>query len=474
MKKIKYALLKSLFFVVIIHLICVLILYVNDVLDIDDLQFIAPVTISALFFPSLLSFYFFDIKKKIDANILKPSLLSLIIVYLIIFIFNRFINNNLEYTFFQLSTIFPSIISFFISFLFTILQIIKIKSKYTSNFNIKDFKYSYLKIFLIPLSGALVYGLFIVIDKFNYHDLVLVFYKFLPIGFIFSLLSIHFFNYVYSKYDSNKRMFYIILYYVLSISILVSLIIISFNDFRIVKDGLGAVIAKAFLIPSIILYSPFFLYVLILTHLYFVSIISKQEKSILTQQSLESQLNYQQLKNQLSPHFLFNNINVLTSLIEENPKKAISFSENLSHIYRYFLEQEKQDVVLVKEEISFAKSYLELLKDRFEVGLKFTIDIDDEAQNKYIVSTILQQVLENVVKHNEISEEHTVEVNITSKENYLIIENNINPKLKTDEFVSKKGIENIKQRIAFFTDDKVRVSETETLFTIALPILETV
>lgn len=198
---------------------------------------------------------------------------------------------------------------------------------------------------------------------------------------------------------------------------------------------------------------------------------SKNEKKQLIQQSLESQLNYQQLKNQLSPHFLFNNINVLTSLIEESPLKAIRFSENLSHIYRYFLEQEKQDVVLVKTEIAFVKSYLALLKDRFEVGLNFSIIIDKESEEKHIVSTILQQVLENVVKHNAINETNFVEVKITSMDNYLVIENNKNAKIKTVQH-SKKGIENIKMRVAFFTDQKVIIVNNETHYTIKLPILE--
>ncbi|WP_439127392.1 sensor histidine kinase [Polaribacter sp.] len=227
------------------------------------------------------------------------------------------------------------------------------------------------------------------------------------------------------------------------------------------------------LVHTITLFSPYFLIIIALVHLYYLKLVSKAEKQHLTQQSLESQLNYQQLKNQISPHFLFNNINVLTSLIEENPKKAVSFSENLSNIYRCFLEQEKQDVVLLKDEIAFAKSYLALLKDRFEVGLNFTINIDEKAKEKYIVATILQQVLENVVKHNTINEDNLVTIEISSKENYLIVENNKNVKLKTAN-TSKKGIENIKKRIAFFTDEKVIIKNKPEVYIIYLPILETV
>ena len=166
---------------------------------------------------------------------------------------------------------------------------------------------------------------------------------------------------------------------------------------------------------------------------------------------------------------MFNNINVLTSLIEENPKKAISFSENLSDIYRYFLEQEKQDVVLVKDELEFAKNYLELIKSRFEIGFTYKINIDEKVNQRYIVSTILQQVLENVIKHNIINKHSLIEVKISSKENYLFVENNKNLKPENSKS-TKKGIKNIKSRITFFTDEKVIIEDNKSHFIIKLPI----
>ncbi|WP_339885023.1 sensor histidine kinase [Polaribacter vadi] len=234
----------------------------------------------------------------------------------------------------------------------------------------------------------------------------------------------------------------------------------------------GAMNIQNFL-THLIVRVPFAFMIILCVQISYLLEINKQEKTFLTQQSLESQLNYQQLKNQISPHFLFNNINVLTSLIEENPKKAVQFSENLSNIYRYFLKQEKQDVVLVNDEINFAKCYLALLKDRFEIGLNYTINIDEKTAEKYIVSTILQQVLENVVKHNTINEDNIVSINITSKESYLVVENNKIPKFITEES-SKKGIENIRKRIAFFTDEIVVIESTTEMYKIQLPILETI
>jgi sensor histidine kinase YesM len=268
-------------------------------------------------------------------------------------------------------------------------------------------------------------------------------------------------RFVYTNYD--KRKFYLIGLYSLIFIIVLSFSLDLFNrEYKIHIENI---------LTYTLLRLPYYYVIVLGVHFIFYKEIADVEKAILKQQSLESQLSYQQLKNQLSPHFLFNNLNVLTSLIEENPIKAVKYCENLSHIYRYFLEQEKKDVVFVKDEIKFAKSYLELLKNRFEVGLNFSILIEEKVKDQYMVSTILQQVLENVVKHNEINEERFVFIKITSKENYLIIENNKNPKFEIVS-KSKKGIENIRKRVAFFTDKKVVIEDTEKSFIIELPILE--
>lgn len=473
MKKLLNYIKKSILFTVITHIIVIIFLIIFNGFDYEYFLYLTPLTISFLLVPSFLSLLIYDSSKTVFQNLLKPAVINFFILYFFTFIYLMFVENYKTISFYNSKIITTAFLSSTVSVFFTLFQKIGTNSNQVNNYNLKDLNYSFFKLFLIPFSGSIIYSLIITIDKFDNHDIILIFYKFLPIGFIFSLISMHFFNYIFSKYKQSKRVYYIVSYYVISISLLVFWIIISYNNFRIVKDGLGAMIDRAFLLPSIGLYTPFFLFVLILSHLYFLSLVNKLEKNILTQQSIESQLNYQQLKNQLSPHFLFNNINVLTSLIEENPKKAVRFSENLSHIYRYFLEQEKQDVVLVKDEVSFTKSYLELLKDRFEIGLNFSILVDEKVNEKYIVSTILQQVLENVVKHNEINETKIVDVKITSKENYLIIKNNKNPKIKTVEN-SNKGIENIKKRIAFFTDEKVVIEDSATDFIIKLPILETV
>jgi sensor histidine kinase YesM len=457
------ALLISIIILTVGHLIA---LTFNNVDD-DDFRRVY-VTAFILFFPAIfLSLYFFKIEKKWKLYF-KTPILSFVIAYILIFLYFNFAKFRDNYSFFEITSLMNAIMSFFMALFVNFILLIRSKKGINNKQLEHSVSYSSKVLILVPVAISVIYSILVFIGSSSFFNIITIWSNLFPIGIILSFVSFYFFNKTYYKnYNLKLILFYL---FATLICVLLSTIPIIFKVSYIIE--IHRIYKNA--IISIVLFGPYFLFLIIGIQSYYIYQRNKQIINIERKKSLESQLNYQQLKNQLSPHFLFNNINVLTSLIEENPKKAVSFSENLSHIYRYFLEQEKQDVVLVKEEISFAKSYLELLKDRFEVGLKFTIDIDDEAQNKYIVSTILQQVLENVVKHNEISKEHVVEVKISSKENYLIIENNINPKLKTDEYVSKKGIENIKQRIAFFTDDKVTVSETETLFTIALPILETV
>ncbi|TMM31436.1 hypothetical protein FDT66_05580 [Polaribacter aestuariivivens] len=415
-----------------------------------------------LYIPIIISILFFKNNKNWKFYFKSPFL-SFFVVFVLVFVYFKKMKFRDDFSFFEVTTLMNSLLAFFSALLTNFILIIISKIKSRKRFTMKV-RYSIKKVLLIPFFASIIYSILIIIGSSSFMNALHIWSSFFPLGIVLAIISINFFI-------AFNNVYKVILYYIFIILFCVAIS----NIPLIIQSGNFNFNERFFrnLILSIVLFGVYYLFIITVVHLYYLKLISKQEKSILTQQSLESQLNYQQLKNQLSPHFLFNNINVLTSLIEENPKKAVEFSENLSHIYRYFLEQEKQDVVLVKDEIAFAKSYLELLKDRFEVGLNFSISIDEHINEKYIVSTILQQVLENVVKHNTINETEKVEVRILSKENYLIVENNKNPKLKAANN-SQKGIDNIKKRIAFFTDEKVVIENTDKKYIIKLPILKTV
>lgn len=176
------------------------------------------------------------------------------------------------------------------------------------------------------------------------------------------------------------------------------------------------------------------------------------------------------LKNQLDPHFLFNSLNVLSSLIEENTDSAQKFTTGLSKVYRYVLEQKNKDLVTVDEELSFAKTYMSLLKMRFEDSIIF--DIPERASNpeSRVVPLSLQLLLENAVKHNMVTSANPLHIKIYESNGHLIVENNLQPK----QIVKKGsgvGLSNIKQRYELLTNRKVNINQQAESFAVALPML---
>jgi two-component system LytT family sensor kinase len=179
---------------------------------------------------------------------------------------------------------------------------------------------------------------------------------------------------------------------------------------------------------------------------------------------------FESLKNQLDPHFLFNSLNVLTSLIGENPTQAEKFTTKLSKIYRYVLEQRNKDLTTLTEELKFAKTYMELLGMRFEDAVKFNIPDTVSNVDLKIVPLSLQLLLENAVKHNVVSSSKPLTIHIYEKEDYLIIENNVNPKEAIGKS-TKVGLQNITDRYGLITPKGVKIENNNKTFKVSLPLL---
>lgn len=179
---------------------------------------------------------------------------------------------------------------------------------------------------------------------------------------------------------------------------------------------------------------------------------------------------FESLKNQLDPHFLFNSLNVLDSLIEENPKQAQQFTNSMSKIYRYVLEQKDKELVSVEEELDFAKTYCELLKTRFEDAVTFEFNPEENAKKHFVVPLSLQLLLENSIKHNFATSAKPLHIKIYTENGNLIIENN----LQTRELPNKStgvGLANIVSRYNLLTDRNVFIEKSEDFFRVKLPIL---
>lgn len=195
------------------------------------------------------------------------------------------------------------------------------------------------------------------------------------------------------------------------------------------------------------------------------------KKSVVMQEELKREqliLQYETLKSQVNPHFLFNSLNSLTSLIKAEPDKAIVFTKKLSEVFRYVLEQKDNEITTVDAELDFIESYIYMQKIRFGKNLIVNIDVSD--RNRYIIPLSLQMLIENAIKHNVISKEFPLTISILSKnEDYIVISNNLRKKPAVN--TGNIGLENIKSRYRFFTSNPVIVLEDEMNFVVEIPVI---
>lgn len=178
------------------------------------------------------------------------------------------------------------------------------------------------------------------------------------------------------------------------------------------------------------------------------------------------------LRNQISPHFLFNSFNVLDNLIELDSKKAESFLDQLSRIYQVFLENADYSLVSLEKDIELAEAYMGLLKTRFSQNLKFDLRIAEEDKKYRVPPGIIQMLIENAIKHNGFSKSRplTVEIYSHTSPKRLVIKNNV---LARREGMTSTGIglKNIISRYAMLTERPVEIQKSDQEFVVILPLL---
>lgn len=184
----------------------------------------------------------------------------------------------------------------------------------------------------------------------------------------------------------------------------------------------------------------------------------------------QSAAHYESLKNQVNPHFLFNSLNVLTTLVYKDQDLAAKYIKQLSNTYRYVLENNNKELVTLKEELEALSSYTFLMKMRFGKGFKVNITIPTVEKYK-IAPLTLQMLLENAIKHNIAHERQVLQIDIKEEQGYLWIKNNI--QLKSHQIESTGiGLENIKSRYQYLIEKEVQILEDENYFTVAIPLIE--
>lgn len=199
---------------------------------------------------------------------------------------------------------------------------------------------------------------------------------------------------------------------------------------------------------------------------------ANMQSELLKQENLNSQL--EALRMHIDPHFLFNNLNVLSALIEKNSKDAQIFLERFADVYRYVLQYKKEELVALNTELAFISSYVFLLKKRFEEQCIINIDIPDQLSDKVCIPPLsLQMLVENAIKHNKVSEQQPLFIDIYMEDqDTLVVKNNYQPKQQAEEGLMHTGLENISKRYRYLSDRSISILQTAELFTVKLPLLE--
>ncbi|MBP7504957.1 MAG: histidine kinase, partial [Prolixibacteraceae bacterium] len=184
---------------------------------------------------------------------------------------------------------------------------------------------------------------------------------------------------------------------------------------------------------------------------------------------LQMKNDYNALQDQLNPHFLFNNLSVLKSMIRYDPEAAVAFTQNFTDTFRYVLQTRDRTTVSLGEELEFIRSYLELHQERLGEGLRVEINVDPELKTRRIPPLSLQLLVENAIKHNVVSTERPLYLKILATGESIRVENNI--QIRESSYSTEKGLANLVARYEFLTERKVTVDNTGIVFSVELPLL---
>jgi len=179
---------------------------------------------------------------------------------------------------------------------------------------------------------------------------------------------------------------------------------------------------------------------------------------------------YELLKQQVNPHFLFNSLNTLKYMVENQDQQSTEFILKLADFYRFTLGSLKLNLLSLKEELNILDAYIYLLQARFEDGLVVNRQIDEQYEDTFIPPFTLQLLIENCIKHNIISLEKPLYIDIYTQDNVIIVKNNIQSR-STPEISTGLGLENINQRYLYLAHKGIDIRQDSTFFTVKLPLI---
>jgi sensor histidine kinase YesM len=206
----------------------------------------------------------------------------------------------------------------------------------------------------------------------------------------------------------------------------------------------------------------------------YLSDLSQMRENLLVAERAQVETQLKLLQQKVDPHFLFNNLNVLSSLVEKNPEAAGEFVTHFTRLYRYILQHIEAEIVPLDEELAFAQDYVYLVKQRFGPAYSFELSLSAERVNGHmIIPMALQGLIENAIKHNEGNAKLPLPITITLNGDYLIVSNQLRPKSQRSDSAGT-GLENLQARYRLLTDKLVEIRRDEETFTVKVPLLRVV
>ena len=190
-------------------------------------------------------------------------------------------------------------------------------------------------------------------------------------------------------------------------------------------------------------------------------------------ESLEKEktlVQYESLKQHLNPHFLFNSLTSLRSLIKTDSKTATIFLDGMSKVYRYVLKSGEQELVRLQDELDFVKTFTELQKIRFGEGLEVNMNVDESYYNKYIAPVTLQNLIENAIKHNTADKDSPLVIDIFIEDGFVVVRNNLQ-RYRIVETSNKRGLSSLQTLYRYYSDKPIDINEDGKHFTIKIPLL---
>lgn len=327
---------------------------------------------------------------------------------------------------------------------------------------------------IIRWAGIILVSLIFPLISFDYPFYSEEFFRISLISVIRTALiwngSMYIINYLVGKYSVFRQPARLIIYQVLALTVFV--IVIESGEILAMQYFTPEQLSKRekieFILMGIII-------TFMISSIYAsVSFFMEWKANLLRAQALEKanlEARYEALRNQVNPHFLFNSLNTLLMMVADNPE-AVKYIESISGLMRYMLSSRGRDVVSIHEELKIAGDYVYVQKSRFGEKLIVNFKVDKKYESFTIPPLTLQMLIENAVKHNVVSKNNPLIINIyVSEDEYLVVENKVQPKLDKEPSTGT-GLENIRSRYLHVAEKEVLVQDQEGRFTVKLPLFE--